>query len=126
MQMKTRPEVHPILFSIAPALLFVSHNIEQTSPKDAAGVLGVSVLGTFLLWALLVCFLSDRKKVGMVVSVCLVLFFSFGHVYDALRYNSTIPILGQLARPRYMLLLWTSLFILFSYLIINILQFSQF
>ena len=119
MKFKLRPEIHPALFSVAPALLLVSHNPGQAFLSDALFPIGITLLGVFFLWVVLSCFLSDRKKVGIIISIFLFVFFSFGHFQIFLRYYFVSPLLGELVRPRYLLLFCIVFIVLSSYLIIK-------
>lgn len=119
MKLELRPEIHPVLFSFAPALLLVSHNPGEAFLSDALFPIGITLLGVFFLWVVLSCFLSDRKKVGIIISIFLFVFFSFGYFQIFLRYYFVSPLLGELVRPRYLLLLCIVFVVLSSYLIIK-------
>ena len=119
MKLELRPEIHPVLFSFAPALLLISHNPGQAFLSDALFPIGITLLGVFFLWVVLSCFLSDRKKVGIIISIFLFVFFSFGHFQTFLRHYFVSPLLGELVRPRYLLLFCIVFVVLSSYLIIK-------
>ena len=92
MKFKLCPEIHPVLFSIAPALLLVSNNLGEALLSDAIAPMGVTFLGVLFMYVCLSFFLKDRKKVAIIISIFLLIFFSFGHVHDSLRYYFTSPI----------------------------------
>ena len=119
MKFKVLPEIHPILFSAAPALLLISNNPGQAFLSDAISPIGATLLGISFLWILLSFFLKDRRKVALITSGFIFLFFSFGHFQGFLRYYFDSPLLGEIVRPRYLLLICLALFALSSYLIIK-------
>ena len=72
--------VHPVLFAIFPVVFLVSHNIHEVRASDvllpAVVILGV----TAALFAVLGWIGKDRHKAALLLSIVLVLFFSYGHV----------------------------------------------
>jgi len=76
--------IHPFLFAIFPIFFLCAHNIGQVSFSStlfpSAVMLGLALL--LLLLSYLV--FRDSKKAGVVVSIFLVLFFSYGHVFEVL------------------------------------------
>ncbi len=107
--MKNAFVIHPFLFSIFPILFFFSHNIEQASFSDIilplATVLGITIL--FVLVFRLI--LRDSQKAGIIVSILLVLFFSYGHFFhmiQGLQIDNFI-----IGRHRYLMLAWGMIFL---------------
>jgi hypothetical protein len=76
--------IHPFLFAVFPVLFFFSHNIEQCNISEIFLPLAVVSGVTSLLVVSLGLFIKDFKKVGIMVSTYLFLFFSYGHFYDAI------------------------------------------
>ena len=73
--------IHPFLFAVFPVLFVYGHNIRQFSP-DVMVVPGFFLLlATALLLGVLALALRNPKKAGLVVSLSLLLFFSYGPVY---------------------------------------------
>ena len=74
--------VHPFLLALFPFLFLISHNIEQLMADDITGILlaiAVTVCAAALIWLALSFILKDRKKAAIIVSLGLILFFSYGH-----------------------------------------------
>lgn len=117
--MKLNLEFHPVLFAIAPALLLVSNNPGQAFLSDTLAPIGVTLFCVIFLWIALSCLFKDRKKVAIIISFFLLVFFSFGHIHVLLRYYFVSPLLGELVRPRYLLLFFACFITLTSYLIIK-------
>jgi len=113
--------IHPILFAIFPILFLYSHNIGQLSIVSffeilipIAIILGFTTIAVVLLWLILK---KDSKKAGIIVSIFLALFFSYGRVYDPIKgFKIGNFIIGG---HRYLLAVWLILFILGSYFIIK-------
>jgi len=113
--------IHPFLFAIFPILFLYSHNIGQLSIISFSEILipiaialGFTIIAAILLWLILK---RDSKKAGIVVSIFLVLFFSYGRIYDSVKgFKIGNFIIGG---HRYLLAVWLILFILGSYFIIK-------
>ena len=71
--------IHPFLLAVYPVVFLFSYNISQISFsaifKPIAVILGFSLAS----WFILNIFLKDRQKSGVIVSLFLILFFSYGH-----------------------------------------------
>ncbi|MCB2213796.1 LTA synthase family protein [bacterium] len=104
---------HPILLALYSVLALFSTNlgemIFQTTLRSFgfASLVALIVLGAFYL----VC--RNWQKAGIAATWTLLLFFTYGHVYNLLK--GSVPLL---ARHRYLLLLWGLVFILGLLLII--------
>ena len=113
--------IHPILFAIFPILFLYSHNIGQLSIVSFSEILmliaimiGFTIIAMVLLWLILK---KDSRKAGIVVSIFLVLFFSYGRIYDPIKgFKIGNFIIGG---HRYLLAVWLILFILGAYFIIK-------
>jgi len=76
--------VHPFLFALWPVLFIYSQNLEWVRFSQTRIAL-LGLLGTALLLLLLLTgILRNWMKAGAVLSLLLLLFFSFGHVYNFL------------------------------------------
>jgi hypothetical protein len=79
--MRKSPILHPSLFAAYPAVTFMAHNIEQAKASDALRPLLLSLAGAALVYFTLKAILRDSYKVGIVTSIWLGLFFTYGHAY---------------------------------------------
>ncbi|MBN1503550.1 MAG: hypothetical protein JW952_00635 [Candidatus Eisenbacteria bacterium] len=111
--MRLQPIVHPFLLALFPVLFLFSHNMEQLSPRVMVAPATVLLAGALILWSLLTLLLKDAKRAGLLVSIGLLLFFSYGHV-SGLVVSSASGEPGGL-RHRHLLALWTGLFALGAY-----------
>ncbi|MFP4055315.1 MAG: hypothetical protein ACLF0G_00425 [Candidatus Brocadiia bacterium] len=107
--MRRAPPVHPLLFAIHPVLFAFAHNAEQVSWSEVALPAVVAMGGGMVLWALLWVLYRDWRNAGVVASVFLFLFFSYGHVVDILTRA------GLWMRMRWSLLLWAGLLLIVAY-----------
>lgn len=80
--MKRERVVHPFLFSLFPALALYAHNIRSLPIPfgELAGPLLASLAGAGLLFLLLRAMSKDATRSGLLVSLLLLWFFSFGHI----------------------------------------------
>ena len=114
--MKKSLVIHPFLFAIFPILFLFSHNVEQVSFSEtllpSTIVLGVTVV--LILLSRLI--FKNNKKAGIIVSIFLVLFFSYGWARDAIWQISNFSFIG---RHRYVMLIWGMLFTCSVYFVIR-------
>ena len=101
---------HPIALGIYPALALYAYNLGEIDIYDALRSILVSLFATILLWILLRLLLKDWGKASLVCSLAIVLFFSYGHLYDLLRDTQLMGL--YLFRHRLLGALWLGLFIL--------------
>ncbi|MGE5264356.1 MAG: hypothetical protein ACM3S0_13320 [Acidobacteriota bacterium] len=76
--------IHPLLLALFPVLFLFAHNGDELAPTQLIGPLAVVVTATILLWFLFQRLLGDGHKAAVLLSVSLVLAFSFGRVLDLL------------------------------------------
>jgi len=76
--------VHPFLFALYPVLFLFSFNIQLVSPEEIILPAIVIILISFGIWIVLSLLLKNYKKAGMIVSLGLVLFFLYGHIYNVI------------------------------------------
>ncbi len=113
--MKKPLAIHPFLFAIFPILFLFAHNIGQV-PFSQTLLPSAIVLGfTFLLLLLSRLILGDNKKAGIVVSIFLVLFFSYGHVFNVI--PAWLKGSFGINPHTYPVLLWYTIFICGAYFI---------
>lgn len=79
-----RAVLHPFLFGAFPILFLFTHNASQFSLDAIAVPIAVSWLFALLSLGLLRGVLGDVRKAGLIVSLFLLLFFSYGHAYGGM------------------------------------------
>lgn len=70
--------LHPFLFAVAPILFLYAINIYEASIGDAWPPLVISLVLTALVFLVLRAILKNKREAGLLVSLTLILFFSFG------------------------------------------------
>lgn len=76
--------IHPFLFAVMPVLLFVSLNLNEVILEYMFSILLIIVAAVVVSWYLLNLLLRDKMKSGLMLSLGMVLFFSYGHIYNIL------------------------------------------
>ena len=109
--------IHPFLFCIYPIVAMVAHNITEMRLLDALRVLLVSLLVTGVLFVFLKVLLRDWGKAALVCSLAILLFFSYGHVYNLFRDTTVFGV--YLFRHRLLGFLWLGIFLLGCWWIIR-------
>ena len=101
---------HPVLFALYPVLSLFLHNWKKLPLREATGTMVFVLLCTLLLWLFVDLFVRDRNKSAIVVSVFVLLFFSYNHFVYAttlvLYYTQVADVVGFLANARLGLLAW--------------------
>jgi hypothetical protein len=73
--------IHPFLFAIFPLVFLLSYNIDFISPSEILFPSLIILAITFTLWILLGFIFKNRKKSAFIVSLGVILFSFYGHVY---------------------------------------------
>ena len=84
---------HTFIFSAYFVLALLGLNIDQVRPMVALRPLAAALLAAALLLAGLRLWLRDGRRAAILATLLLTLFFTYGHVYNALE-QAGIP-LGQ-------------------------------
>ncbi len=105
---KTLP-FHPFLFAIFPVLFLFSRNVGHIPFAEVLGpLLAVLTVASLLLFLTRIIF-RDFDRAGMVVSFFLILFFSYGHFFEAI--SSWVRGALRTSPHEYLFPLWCALFI---------------
>lgn len=116
--MKKAIIIYPFLFALFPVLFLYSYNKEQLSFNEvflpSAIILGFTIVAMLILWLILK---KNGKKSGIITTIFLILFFSYGRVYEAIKTWKIGNIL--IGRHRYLMIIWAILFILCVYFTIR-------
>lgn len=85
--MKKPIVLHPFLFALFPILSLYAYNIDVTTLHEIV-IPTLVVLGlAFVILFLSKCIVRDYKKAGIITTLILVSFFSYGHIYYSFFYN---------------------------------------
>lgn len=107
--------LHTFLFAAYPVIAMLSFNIAHTDISSGYRPL---ILALILAGLLLLCFqllLRNWAKASLMASLSLLLFFSYGHIYNILS-NPSSPLV-TFGRHRYMLVAWSLILISCMWLI---------
>ena len=96
--------LHPFFFGMYPIVALAAANLGQMPLGDASRSLAIVLAASMALLLLLRLILRDGLRAAILSSLLLILFFSYGHVYQIVK---TVQIGGVLlGRHRYLLPLW--------------------
>ena len=73
--------IHPFLFSLFPVLFIYSQNIREISVQEIILPVVLILFAAVLLWLLARFIIKNTEKSGFIISLLLVLSFSYGHIY---------------------------------------------
>ena len=97
--------VYVLLLAAFPVLYLYAYNIAETKFGEAALPLALSLAGAVVLWALLTLILRNARKSGIAVAIFLLLFFTYGRLYEFLEnWGLLVPKHGYLLPA--MLFIW--------------------
>jgi len=83
--MKKKLVIHPFLFAIFPVLFLYGHNLYQIPLTRIVSPLVLLVVLTVVLWSALGLILKNLRLSAALISIFLILFFSYGHFYSLVR-----------------------------------------
>jgi hypothetical protein len=96
--------IHPFLWSVYPILMLVAYNIQSVTTWMVYRPIVVALIVAGILFGILSLILRNAQKAGLIVTLLMLLFFSYGHVFDILKQN---PIFGvTFGRHSIMIPLW--------------------
>lgn len=98
--------IHPLLFAIFPILALRNYNIIYVDPGSIVRSLLTSLFIACALWAILAFVTKNSDRAGLLTTLTMILFFSYGHVYLQLK-----EISGDAIRHRNILLAFVFLFV---------------
>ena len=104
---KILPYLHPFLFAVYPIVELRNFNIAYVDSATLARPILISLASTAVIWGILRLLTREWKKSGIVTTIIVIIFFSYGHVF--LQIQSTF---GEMIRHRYLLLIFAALFAL--------------
>lgn len=109
--------LHPFLFAIYPVLSIYAANSDRLRPVFTLRPLSLSLLLGLIVLVLVWFVVRDWRRAGLITSLFIVLFYTYGHVYNLLEGASLIGV--AIGRHRTMLILWGSMFLLGSWVILK-------
>ena len=112
--MKKFKVMHPFLFALFPVLSLYSYNIDEMGFREILLPAGVILCFSILTWILLTLMLRNKNKAGIITTIFLFLFFSYGHIFD----NIYDLIRSWKMHEEHFLYFWGSLYIVVSIIII--------
>jgi hypothetical protein len=101
---------HTLLFAIYPVIALYGHNITEVTPDGVVRPFFVAIAGTLFLFVAMRLLFRNTLKAGLLVTFFLLLFFTYGQVYNLLKESSLVA--AGLARHRYLIFIYAGLFIL--------------
>ena len=83
--------LHPFLISIYPLLLLYANNMDEVKFTAVIRPLFLCLLGAVIVLGLFFLLLRDTQRAALATSLCLVYFYTYGHIYS---YLENIRLLG--------------------------------
>lgn len=104
--------LHPFLFSLFPVFSLWAQNIDELSFTRSIFLMSLAILFTGIVFLIFRLIFTTWNKAAVVSTTAMLLFFSFGHFYNAI-FSSSIVFL----RYSHLLFIWAVLFVLAAYLV---------
>jgi hypothetical protein len=105
--------LHPFLFALYPILELRNHNITYVEAATLVRPILLAFLMTALIWAVLRLLVGDWTRSGILTTVVMILFFSYGHVFIQIE-----SLTGTLIRHRYLMLIYAGVLLFLSILVL--------
>jgi hypothetical protein len=109
--------LYPLLFAAYPVLALLAFNISQLKVTAALRSLEVAIIGGLIFWLLLNLVIRNWHRSAILVSLFIILFFSYGHVYHILETHAVFGVF--LGRHRLLIIFWILLATLGTWLILR-------
>ena len=109
--------LHPLGFAAFPILALIASNLHEISLQSTVRSLVISVLSAISLFLACRLILRDRIRAGIITSLLLALFFSYGHIYSVLENVSLAGI--QFGRHRYLVIIYAAILIVGLWLLLR-------
>ena len=101
---------YPLVFAAYPILALLASNIQQTEMQVVSRPLLISWAGSLLLLLALRLFIRDWHRAAFSTTMLILLFFTYGHIYNYLKITSIFGLM--LGRHRLLLSIWVVLAVL--------------
>lgn len=114
--MSKRIILHPFTFAIFPILALLANNITEVTPRVALRSLLISLVATLIILVFFALITRNWQKAGLTTTLILLLFYSYGQVYELLQAHSILGL--NFGRHRYLVIFYavaliTGLWIIF-------------
>jgi hypothetical protein len=109
--------LHLFLFAIYPLIALRNFNIIYVHLGSIVRSVGISLLCASLVWGLLSLLLKNRAKAGLVTTLAIILFFSYGHAYHQFQASFGVPV-----RHSTLALSFGALFVVLSVVVLRLKQ----
>jgi len=76
---------HPLLFAAYPVLALLAYNVDWLRPQQALRAVILSIGVAVVLLIVLARLLHSWHRAGLLVSLFLILFFAYGHMYESIK-----------------------------------------
>jgi hypothetical protein len=106
---------HPFTFALFPILALLAYNITEVTPRIALRALIISLVGTLILLLLIALISHNWQKAGITTTFFLLLFYSYGQVYEFLQAHAIFGF--SLGRHRYLVVIYAFILIVGLWLI---------
>jgi hypothetical protein len=111
--------VHPFLFAAFPIVFSLANNMDQFLVKASLGPLLVVLAVVLLCWLLLGLVLRNWTKAGLMISLFLLLFFSYEAFYYVIRDHAVAAGLPRVSTRQALVAAWVILFAAGAYLLVR-------
>ncbi len=105
--------LHPFLFALYPILELRNHNITYVGATDLIRPVILSILLTGLIWIIFRLLTRDWQKSGIITTLMMIAFFTYGQVFIEIE-----SAFGIVIRHRYLALIYASVLLLLGMLIL--------
>lgn len=107
-------KIHPLLVAVFPILALRNHNLVYVDFSSIIRSLLIALLTAGILWAILTLIFRNSDKAGLIATVVMILFFSYGQVYLQIQNAFNFEL-----RHRYLVLIFAAILVVAAVLILR-------
>ncbi len=107
-------KIHPLLVAVFPILALRNHNLVYVDFSSIVRSLLIALLMAGVLWAVLTLIFRNSDKAGLITTVVMILFFSYGQVYLQIQNTFKFEL-----RHRYLVLIFAVILVIAAVLILR-------
>ena len=109
--------LHPFTFAVFPILALLAYNITEVTPRVALRSIVISLTTALLLTVIFRLISRSWQKAGLLTTLFMILFFSYGHIYEFLQQHAVFGY--NLGRHRYLTVAYGLIFIVGLWIVLR-------
>jgi hypothetical protein len=111
---KILPHLHPFFFALYPIVELRNYNITYVDTAALLRPILLALVSTSVVWIVLRLVTREWKKSGIITTLVMIVFFSYGHVFIQIE-----SLTGEMIRHRYLVLVYAVLLVVGTWVVLK-------